>query len=81
LYYSLIISGSGRDGNGIIPAINEVYIKEETIDDVVASTSQDQHLVIKREESINIKQEPLTSDVENSSLDTVSFHAGKIFLK
>jgi hypothetical protein len=41
----------------------------------VASTSQEQHLVIKREEAIDIKHEPLTSDAENNSLDLVSFNA------
>jgi hypothetical protein len=60
--------------HGVIPPINEVNTKKETIDDAVASTSQEQHLGIKMEESIDIKHEPLTHDDEYNSLALVSFH-------
>jgi hypothetical protein len=66
------------------PSIQEVYIKEEPIDDAVASdavasTSQEQHMGIKREEVIDIKHEPITSDDKDHCLDLVSFHPCKLF--
>jgi hypothetical protein len=57
--------------------VNEIYIKEESVDDAVASTSGEQHMVIKREGSIDIKYEPLTSEDENYSLNMVSLHISK----
>jgi hypothetical protein len=56
-----------------VASINEVNIKKEIIDDnAVTSTSREQQMVIKMEESIDIKHEPLTSDVEDCSLNVVS---------
>jgi hypothetical protein len=58
-----------------VASINEVNIKRELIaDDAVASTSREQHMAIEREESIDINNEPLTSQDENCSLNLVSLH-------
>uniref|UniRef100_A0A6A7G3S2 Zinc finger protein 525-like n=1 Tax=Hirondellea gigas TaxID=1518452 RepID=A0A6A7G3S2_9CRUS len=45
---------------------DEVYIKEEPIDDAEATTSPEQLSVFKREGSIDIKHESLTTDNANS---------------
>jgi hypothetical protein len=59
----------------VIAPINESHVKKEQTDDnAVASTSRDQHLVIKREESIDIKDEPLTCDEDDCSMHWVSYH-------
>jgi hypothetical protein len=52
----------------------EVYIKEEPADDGEASTSQEQHLLIKAEKSIDIKHEPPSCKGKNCSLILVSLH-------
>jgi hypothetical protein len=54
--------------------VYEVYIKEEPIDDKEASTSREQRLLLKTEESIDIKDEPLSFEDVNHSLILVSFH-------
>lgn len=73
--YFRLFPDSDNDVKSVIAPINEVYIKEDRIDDcAVASTSQEQHLLIKKEESIDIKNEPLTNDEEDGSLCLVSFH-------
>jgi hypothetical protein len=57
--------------------VNEIYIKEEPIDDAVASSSRGQHMVVKREESIDIKHETPASENENCNLNFVSVHGNK----
>jgi hypothetical protein len=61
-----------------VASISEVNIKKELIDDnAVASTSREQHISIKMEESNDIKCEPLISDDEDCSLNVVSFCINK----
>jgi hypothetical protein len=56
-------------------AIFEVHNKKELVDDdAVASTSQEKHMEIEKEESIDIKHERIDSDDENHCLDLVSCH-------
>jgi hypothetical protein len=79
---SVILSGSGvenKDYENIVHAavapIDEVSLKKEpNNDDAVASTSWEQHIVVKREESIDIKHEPLLSKDDSLSLHQVRFH-------
>jgi hypothetical protein len=55
--------------------ICEVHNEKELVDDdAVASTSQEQHMDIKREESIDIKHERISSDDDDHCLDLVSLH-------
>jgi hypothetical protein len=72
-----IFSDSVNDVHNSSLPVNEIYIKEEPIDDAVASTSGEQHLLIETEEYIDIKDEPLTSDNTNSRPDLVSFMINK----
>lgn len=58
--------------NSVLPKTtseNEIYIKGEPTDNSVSSSMADQYHFIKKEESIDVKQKPLLSEVsENSSL-------------
>jgi Ni,Fe-hydrogenase I cytochrome b subunit len=45
-------------------SVNEVFIKEELIDDAVDSVKSEQYYLIKKEESIDVKHEPLLSEDE-----------------
>jgi hypothetical protein len=68
----------GTHVHATVASINEVHIKNEIIyDNSVASTSREQHILPKMEESIDIKHEPLTSDAENCSLNVVSLSINK----
>jgi hypothetical protein len=74
MLYPFVFSDAVKNVHRVITLINEVNRTKETIDDAVASTSQEQHLMIKMEESIDIKHEPLVGDDEYISLALVSFH-------
>jgi hypothetical protein len=75
LSYFRIFSDSVNDVKQAIAPINESHVKKEQTDDgAVASTSREQRPVMKREESIDIKDEPLKSDEEDCSLHLVSYH-------
>jgi hypothetical protein len=50
----------------------EIAIKEEPIDDALTSTPVKQHMLVKREEFIGMKEEPLFSDDETYILQSVS---------
>jgi hypothetical protein len=53
---------------------HDVYIKEEPTDDAEASVSGEQLLVIKKQESIDLKHEPLSTEEATNSLNLVSLH-------
>jgi hypothetical protein len=73
--YTAIFSERDNNGDVAIAPIDEVPIEKELIDDAVSSTSQEQHLVIKTEESIDIKHEPLIIDDDDDvSLHLVGLH-------
>jgi hypothetical protein len=73
LSYFLIFTDSVNDVKQPTAPINETHAKNEWIeDDEVASTSRERHMVMKREDSIDIKDERLTSDEEDCSPDLVS---------
>jgi hypothetical protein len=73
VYYFLIFPDSVNDVKQLIAPTNKSHAKNELIEDgALASTSREQHMVMKREESIDIKDEPLTSDEEDCSPDLVS---------
>lgn len=54
--------------------INEVYIKEEDVNDTEVSTSQEELLVNKKKDYIDIKHEPVNTDNANCALSLVSSH-------
>jgi hypothetical protein len=75
LSYSCVFSDSLNKVHTAGAPILEVDNKKELVDDdAVASTSREQHMAIKREESIDIKHEHIASDDEDDCLDLVSFH-------
>jgi hypothetical protein len=80
LSYLFLFSDPVNNLHRPIAAIKVDIIKEDhTYDDAVASTSWKQHLVIKREESIDIKRELLPTVDDNLGMDLVSFHTYLIF--
>lgn len=52
---------------------HEIYFKEEPVDDAVACTKADQYELIKKDESIDIKYEPLLSGDEHDTFMLVSY--------
>lgn len=79
--YVCIFSDCDSNFQISIASVNEVYIKEEVIDDGHASTSGEHHLSNEAENSINIKPDTLSSVDENYTLSLVSFHAMWMSLK
>jgi hypothetical protein len=55
---------SSNAGQSTAASVAEVIIKEELINDAVHSVTAEQYHLIKREESIDIKHEPLRSEDE-----------------
>jgi hypothetical protein len=73
MFYTCIFSDHYINALKTNAAINEVYIKEELIDDAMASVSSVQQQMIKREDSIDIKHEPLPTKGGNCSRESIHF--------
>lgn len=65
---------NAHNTNAAINDICEVYIKEEPMDDVVTSMSQEKNELIKMEDLIDIKHETLIITDANCSISMVCFH-------